>query len=414
MEEFAPNNALDLSIISRRLRGLAMISRGIVPNLVISQRVVDKVADIARQFIADETGESMLGFVLDGIEQDEMPTIYVIDTISPDEEATLRQTHTFQQGDDLQDEIIWWLQENWRLCRENNRHSDGKPLEEKWQTPLRYLGDWHKQPGFMIQPSGGDLMTALNWLDDPENMMDYLLVPIVTLGHESVTDEEGANVNYFNVPMEDGTSLRMDWWYIHRDVRVFQPITPTIMPTSDLPTLTHYPWHLTKPDRMAEEVGHMTDDSMFVEAIVWQADDDIPMELCFFAVRPGGKHVMLVATEHDYPKTPPRLQLAPYERFDPNDDFYDIFERFWLNSEVVETPKDFEWSIQTPLIDFIYEMEDHLGIKRPDIPKPTPPESTAVSVPIELDDEPTSKPSEVAESTDDVDTDDTPTKEDDD
>jgi hypothetical protein len=312
MQDFSGLMNSELNTIGRRLRGLAMISRGIVPNLVLSQRVVDKIRAIARQYIEDETGESMVGFVVDDIHPDTMPTIYVMDTISPDEEATLRQTHTFQQGDDLQDEIIWWLQENWRLYRELGQTSQGE-FDERFDTPLRYLGDWHKQPGFMIQPSGGDLMTALAWLDDPENMMEYLLVPIVTLGHEAVTSEEGANVNYINVPLGDGTSLRIDWWYIHRDVRVFQPITPRIASADELPSLTTYPWHLIKPDRLAEEVGHMRDDQMFVEVLVWQADDDIPMELCFFAVRPGGKHVMLVVTEHDYPNTPPVcvLRLTP-------------------------------------------------------------------------------------------------------
>ena len=38
-----------------------------------------------------------------------------------------------------------------------------------FDVPLRYLGDWHKQPGSMIQPSHGDHMTALTWLDDEES-----------------------------------------------------------------------------------------------------------------------------------------------------------------------------------------------------------------------------------------------------
>ena len=179
----------EMNIVSRRIRGMAMISRGIVPNLVISQRAVERIVNIAQGFIQDETGESMVGVVLPGENIEDMPTIYVLDTISPDEETTVRMTHTFQQGDDLQDEIIWWLQENWRLSRETGLDSIKKPFEAKWDTPLRYLGDWHKQPGYMIQPSGGDLMTALSWLDDLENQMEYLLVPIVTLGHPPTTAE---------------------------------------------------------------------------------------------------------------------------------------------------------------------------------------------------------------------------------
>ena len=65
------------------------------------------------------------------------------------------------------------------------------PLKEEWKVPLKHLGDWHKQPGFMIQPSGGDLATALRFMEDEENQFEFLLVPIVTLGHPSVTSEEG-------------------------------------------------------------------------------------------------------------------------------------------------------------------------------------------------------------------------------
>ena len=342
-----------------------MISRGIVPNLVISQRVVNKITSIARQFIADETGESMVGLIVDNDQPEAMPTIYVMDTISPDEEETLRRTHTFQQGDDLQDEIIWWLQENWRLCRETRLDSASQPLDSQWDVPLRYLGDWHKQPGFMIQPSGGDLMTALAWLDDEENNMEYLLVPIVTLGHPSTTSEIGAQVNYFTVIMDDGSSMRVDWWYIHRDVRVFQPISPRIMLEEDLPKLAGYPWHLTRPDRAEDEMADMQDEGLFVELLVWQADTDIPMELCAFVARPGSSKVLLLVTEHDYPTSAPRAYAAPFMRFDPNQDFYAIFEMFWAQAEPVGEIEGWIWSSDKHLIDYIDALEVHLGLVPP-------------------------------------------------
>lgn len=371
----------EASSLTRRLRGMAMISRGIVPNLVISQRVVDKITSIARQFIADETGESMVGMVIDSNQPETMPTIYVLDTISPDEEETLRRTHTFQQGDDLQDEIIWWLQENWRLCREMGVDSDQNPLDEKWLIPLRYVGDWHKQPGYMIQPSGGDLMTALAWLDDEENMMEYLLVPIVTLGHPATTSEEGAQVNYFTVSMGDGTNLRVDWWYIHRDVRVFQPITPVVMPEDRLPKLAGYPWHLTKPDLAEDEVTLLRQDGLFVELLVWQADGDIPMELCFFIARPGASQVLLLVTEHDYPTTPPRAYASPFTRFDPNDEFYAIFEQFWDTAQAVTDVAQWQWSPDARLVDYIHALEDHLGIA------PQRPPEAKVTIAVDVDDD---------------------------
>ena len=105
---------LEIEFLRKRLRGMAMISRGIVPNLVLSNRAVKKMLSAASQYLADETGEAMLGFIVENDTPEGLPTIYVLDTISPDETA-IRRSHTFQQGDALQDEIIWWLQENWHF-----------------------------------------------------------------------------------------------------------------------------------------------------------------------------------------------------------------------------------------------------------------------------------------------------------
>lgn len=393
MNDFTRLVQLELEVIGRRIRGLAMISRGIVPNLVISQKVVDHIVQVARTFIQDETGESMVGFVRLGEDPEEMPTIYILDTIAPDEEATVRLTHTFQQGDDLQDEIIWWLQENWRLCRDKQIDAASKPLESRWDTPLRYLGDWHKQPGYMIQPSGGDLLTALAWLDDPENQMDYLLVPIVTLGHPDTTMEDGAQVNYFTVLMDDETRMRVDWWYIHRDVRVFQPITPVIRPESEFPALAAYPWHLLRPVRLEDEVALMQEDGLFVEPIVWQADEDIPMELCFFVARPGAASVLLLTTEHNYPYQPPRAYVAPFQRFDPNDDFYAIFEQFWADAEPVDQPEGWIWHENLSLLAYIHAVEIHLGLRpMPAPPSPPPAAEAASSVSIAVEVEPDGPP----------------------
>ena len=71
----------------------------------------------ARYHIEDETGEAMVGLVVPGTHTNGIPTLYVLDTISPDESA-IRQFHTFQQGDERQDELIWWLQENWQQSRD--------------------------------------------------------------------------------------------------------------------------------------------------------------------------------------------------------------------------------------------------------------------------------------------------------
>ncbi|MGJ3240741.1 MAG: hypothetical protein ACFE0Q_18675 [Anaerolineae bacterium] len=366
MDDFGSLLQTELNLLSRRLRGMAMISRGIVPNLVISQRVVDHVVKAAQGFIEDETGESMVGLVVDTDEPETMPTMYVIDTISPDD-SVIRRSHMFEQGDELQQDIFFWLLENWSSYQEIGRDMLGNPIRNEWREELKHLGDWHKQPGFMIQPSGGDLATALQFMEDEENQFEFLLVPIVTLGHASVTSEEGAQVNYFTVPMDDGTSLRMDWWFIHRDVRVFQPITPKVVPAEELPVLTPYPWHLLRRDLLDEELGLLQDDGKFLlatNAIFWEADGDLPLEICFIVGIPNRMEVFLVITDWNYPNTQPRVRVADFTGVDIQQYVYQVFSDLWDRSEPAPEPSDFEWDPDSSyIVDYLALIEKEMGIR---------------------------------------------------
>lgn len=352
----------EFGFLQRRLRGMAMISRGIVPNLVLSQRAVDKMLSAARQYLADETGEAMVGFVIEDDTPEGLPTIYVVDTISPDETA-IRRSHTFQQGDDLQDEIIWWLQENWHFYREQNR--DTETLPERFDIPMRYLGDWHKQPGSMIQPSHGDLMTALSWLDDDSNNMDYLLVPIVTVGHAQIIGISDVEVNYLTVPMGDGSDMRVDWWYIHRDVRVFQPVHPKVVEENELPQMMKYGWHLVSEDRLSLETFALEDDGLFVKTLLFECDGQVPLEICFYTVREGARHFTLFVTEHDYPQTAPKAYIAAsmhgLDLMNP----VDTFQQLWEHAELVEDPDDWEWSDDKSLLDYLIAIEIDKGFRQP-------------------------------------------------
>jgi len=359
---------LEIEFLRKRLRGMAMISRGIVPNLVLSKRAVKKMLSAASQYLADETGEAMLGFIVENDTPEGLPTIYVLDTISPDETA-IRRSHTFQQGDALQDEIIWWLQENWHFHRERYRGSEVLP--DRFDVPLRYLGDWHKQPGSMIQPSHGDLMTALSWLDDDDLGMDYLLVPIVTVGYAQIIGESDLAVNYITVPMDNGTDMRVDWWYIHRDVRVFQPVHPQIVEEDILPQMMKYAWHVVLPDRLTSETLAMADDGLLVRTLFYECDGEVPLEFCFFAIRQGARSFLLFVTQHDYPHSQPRAYSAPFTSDLDLMDPVATFQKLWAVAEPIEDPPDWEWSSDKYLIDYVVAIEVAMGLRQPaklDIP----------------------------------------------
>jgi|GEM_PF-248312 len=377
--------------VRRRLRGMAMISRGIVPNLYISQRMVDRVVDAAHHFLADETGETMVGLVLDaGDVPESMPSIYILDTIAPDA-SVVRRSHMFEQGDEAQEDIYYWLRDNWDASLDIGQDMKGLAIREEWKTQLKHLGDWHKQPGFMIQPSGGDLMTALRILDDEEQDFEFLLVPIVTLGHDTVTSEEGAKVNYFSIPMEDDTSLRMDWWYIHRDVRIFQPITPHIV--QDLPTLTPYPWHILEPDLLDDERALLEEAGLFLigdTTVLWESDGDIPLEICFIVGAPGVNKVLLIVTNWDYPRSAPTARAAEFAGVNAQMYIYDIFEQLWARSQAVTPPAGWVWTTETTLADYVLAMYAVLGLqpRRPARPQPPQAAPRTVNIPVQTDDGP--------------------------
>jgi len=380
-------------VVRRRLRGMAMISRGIVPNLLISQRMVDRVVDAAHHFLADETGETMVGLVQDaGDVPESMPTIYVLDTIAPDA-SVVRRSHMFEQGDEAQEDIYNWLRDNWEAYLEIGQDMHGRPIRDDWKTQLKHLGDWHKQPGFMIQPSGGDLMTALRILDDDEQDFEFLLVPIVTLGHDTVTSEIGAKVNYFTIPMEDGTSLRMDWWYIHRDVRIFQPITPRIV--QDLPALTPYPWHILEPDLLDDERALLEEAGLFLigdTMLPWEVDGELPLEICLIVGAPGVNKVLLIATSWDYPQSAPVARAAEFAGINAQMYIYDIFEQLWARSQPVTPPTGWVWTEETTLADFALAMYASLGLqtRRPARPQPQAAPRT-INIPVHTDDGPPQK-----------------------
>lgn len=328
-----------------RLTGLG---RAHVPNLVVAQRVIDRMRTAVDAFMEDETGEAMVGLMIPGTHTNGVPTLYILDTISPDESA-VRAMHTFQQGDARQDELIWWLQENWHLQRQS--------IQGKWDVPLRYLGDWHKQPGFMIQPSTGDLMTAMEWIEDPDNHADFLLAPIVTLNHPLTTEDSPGVANFITIPRGENTSMRVDFWYIDRKARAFLPITPAIYPNEQLPALAPYPWHLVNEERFDLEYRRMKEDGLFAALVLWDADNAPPLEVCFLTARAGSGRMIMVVTPHDYPAHPPQFRVAPLAAMKDDESMYDVFKQAWGESR----PVSVTWTHDMQLIDAIRAVETELG-----------------------------------------------------
>lgn len=341
----------------------------IVPNLVIAQRVIDKMSAAAQRYIEDETGEALIGLVLPGTNTNGIPTLYVLDTIAPEAGTTetnaVRDRYSFEHGDEAHYEIFTWLSYNWNAQREKHAPKGLLGLlggGGKFDAPLRHLGDWHKQPGYMIAPSGGDLMSALDQMADPENGFEYLLAPIVTIGHPS-TVQTGSGANYLTVPQPDGSHLRVDFWYIHREVGLFQPISPAVYPDDQLPGLPAYPWHISASARAEQEFARLKEDRLAYSVLIWDTDEAAPLEVVITAARMGGSKVYLLVTAWDYPQSRPRLYLAPYSAIQPDQDIYDWFEVQWKQAEAADDPPGFVWSPERTLVEYIHAVEAAHGLR---------------------------------------------------
>jgi len=342
-----------------------------IPNLVVSQRVLDKMAAAASRYLADETGEAMVGLLTPGSYTNGIPTIYVLDTIPPLDDSAVREWGTFQQGEELQEEQFWWLVDNWEAYRKKSRTWDGKPLPVKWDVPLTHVGDWHKQPGFMIQPSQGDLFTARRMVADAEGGLEFLIAPIVTLGHPSTTIT-APHANYLTIPQGDDTCMRVDFWYLDRHNRDFNPISPAVYPSDQLPTLPGYPWHMLDEQRYKAEYALFESGGLLASApVLWDVDANTPLDICFVVVRPGWKNILLLITPADYPHKPPSARTAPYVEIGADDNIVEIFEDAWGKSQPVQNPPDWTWAEGRHLLDYVLALEEALGWK-PSPPAPLP------------------------------------------
>lgn len=326
------------------------------PRVMVAERVIAKMAAGASLYPEEETAEALVGLVVP-VEGSQEPDLYVLDTIPPDPSAIERAGHMVEQGDSLQDETLYWLAVNWRRFRERRRQSYGSALAAKWDVPLRYLGDWHKQPGGMFWPSQGDLMTALDILHDASNDMPQLLVPIVTLAPEwdEAAGPPGDEYDLY-VRQPEGPPVRINFWYLSRRMRQFVAARPEVLPDQALPALPPLAWHIKDRERFQREYELLSGDGLAVSVVEWDADDRPPLEICFMVGRVSGEQVIILITDRNYPAVPPTVRTAPMCYVDEGED---LFTRLWEESRPLEgeaLPKR-AWSPEMTLLDVVRAVE---------------------------------------------------------
>lgn len=380
-----------------------------VPRVVFTERVIEKILRGALLYPDMETGEALIGLVVPQAGRSE-PDIYVLDTIGPGDQA-VREWGMFEQGDDWQGDVLHWLHVNWEAFRELRRSSYGNALAAKWDVPLMHVGDWHKQPGNMIAPSGGDEQTGRRMINDRETPVEYLIAPIVTMYplHDESDDvgaaisvstttvtaqtpaedaessdaqaeaKESGVVESFDItlapaePMpeekpntiirtleDEGWRVRIDCWYMSKRQKRFVATVPIVWPNDRLPGLPALAWHLAYPRRFDQEFSLLKDAGYMVDVVRFDADGRPPYEICFSVYRSGNDHVILLVTSSDYPTAMPAIRIAPLVSVDEGED---VFEKLYEASRPVlmtELP-DWEWDSKRTLIELVWHIEKLLN-----------------------------------------------------
>jgi hypothetical protein len=373
------------------------------PRVILAERVVNKILRGALLYPEPETGEAMVGLIAEQTGRLE-PDIYVMDTISPGEQA-VRHWGMFEQGSDWQADVFNWLHDNWEAFRDLRRSSYGSAIAAKWDLPLMHVGDWHKQPGDMTEPSAGDDQTARAMINDIETPLQHIVAPIVTMyslkpprpmlrpAAEVIEVEETPTENgdtleeaetaaeqaeaieevetiltpeemLKNPPPsaivrkldEEGWIVRVDFWYMSKRNKRFVSVNPVIWPDDRLPALPPVAWHLQHPKRFDQEYDLLTQAGYAVDVVRWDADGRPPYEICFSVYKPGSQRVIVLVTPVDYPVQMPAMRIAPLVSVAEDED---VFEKVYGASKPVLATQmpEWRWDSKRTLIELVWHLE---------------------------------------------------------
>ncbi len=339
------------------------VERAGLPRVTLAQRVVDTMVRGALIY-QTETGKSLIGLPIPAVGRHE-PDLFVLDTIAPDDSAVRRGAY-FEQGDDLQGDIFNWLSDNWddMRVRPDAAHM-ALAHKARWNVPLAHLGDWHKHPGTLTEPSWGDTDTAIQSIFDEESGNPYLLAILATVWDRDqahALDENEAQLpgeTPLKIDIDPETTVRLDCWYISRRTRRFVHLTPTVAPNDTLPTLPAVAWHLSSPERARQEIEALTKAGYAVSLEELDADKTPPRELCITLARRGSDRILIAVTQATYPSVRPELRSVPLKVMAAVPEGTDLFPALWAASAPLsaEAYPTWAWDTTRTLCELVQAVE---------------------------------------------------------
>lgn len=302
------------------------------PIVVVPERVIAAMAAETKRYMTIETGESMVGIVIPPSESDPFrePIFFILGTIPAD--SAEHHAAMFELGGDIQVRIFSWLSKNWNAMREVSRAKPsylsyrwaqkvpGGEIPQLFDRPLADLGDWHKHPGNMTHPSGGDLGTAIETLLDEGLNVRYLIAPVTTVSE--VPDTKVGWKDTLVTHSEGNFVMNISFSYLSRRMiqtgqRQFMTVIPNIVPNDYLPQLPVLSWDLLDPELFQMEIKLLKDYGCTVEVIRQETRGGPPLEVCFSIKRQECErpwdYQLFVETPVGYPIDHPAVRIIKEE-----------------------------------------------------------------------------------------------------
>lgn len=282
------------------------------PLVKVTRSVLQKMAAGALRYPHLETGEALVGLALT---RPNLPTQWIIlETIPPSDVD--RAWGRVEMGDDWQHAVFEWWYANWQRYRLLRRASYGTALVAKWDVPLAFLGDWHKQPG-MVQPSAGDMRTGKRLMR--QNNLDHLLLPIVNFSGPAVAPPAA---NTVEIEYEQH-ALRVDFWGLRPRSNQFDALTVAVVDDAAVPRLPPIAWYLADADRYDTEVLALENNHVAVLDITpWSVRAHPPLDIGWILHPKDSPYAILVLTPATYPHRAPQWRIVPLLRPLKDQDFF--------------------------------------------------------------------------------------------
>jgi hypothetical protein len=337
----------------------AAIEAALSPRITLAQRVVDQIVQNALRY-ETETGEALIGLPIPVPGRSE-PDLIVLETVPPDESAVRENTY-FEQGDEEQGYRMAWLFDNWNDLRETPNNG----IDPRYNVELSHVGDWHKHPGTMTFPSGGDEDTAIAHVTDSHAGKPYLLAILATVWDRTLahlTDYGDALYNGakpIKVDIGDRKTVRLDCWYMSRAGRRFIHLSPTVIPDSQLPQLPALSWHLAHPEALGLEVKLLQESGYSVSIDEWDTDQRPPRELCITLAKRGSPRIVIVATHADYPKSRPIVYTVPMAAMREIPEGAKLFQALWKRAQPLPADAYPGWDATHTLAHYLAALDPYL------------------------------------------------------